>query len=320
MAFGATANFREGSPVIGMFSLPTDPQFCESSHCEALPASYVKFIESAGGEVVPVSFYATESEMDLLLESLNGFLFTGGADMDPPAAALRVLERSRQLFEAGDPQNQLPVWGTCLGFEWLVAATSPSSLLSGFRASNVNLPLHLTPEASSSRLFEKATQRIMNALLFENVTFNSHHRGVPPAEWMKPELWKTLKVLATSFDEDGKEFVSVVEGVNGLPWFGVQFHPEKNAFEHGFLPSGQPAVLALHTPNAIAVTQFLSNFFVQQARKNIRSFRTVADEAKRLIYGHQTSRAFQPYFDEVFLFSTASKSSNETSVTPQILV
>eukprot|EP00913_Durusdinium_trenchii_P010203 g9564.t1 len=61
----------------------------------------------------------------------------------------------------------------------------------------------------------------MNALLFENVTFNSHHRGVPPAEWMKPELWKTLKanlqdflrkqlccfekVLATSFDEDGKD-------------------------------------------------------------------------------------------------------------------
>ncbi len=147
--------------------------------------------------------------MDALLDSLNGFLFTGGtgltlftidishwyamlvpmsgADLDPPAAALRVLDRSRELFkeprprsgskmhqswwlpeirkltswgwyfipiftglfihpkwwlfgisainsinlcwftlpvfQAGDPENQLPVWGTCLGFEWL--ASSP---------------------------------------------------------------------------------------------------------------------------------------------------------------------------------------------------
>ena len=27
------------------------------------------------------------------------------------------------MFQAGDPENQLPVWGTCLGFEWL--ASSP---------------------------------------------------------------------------------------------------------------------------------------------------------------------------------------------------
>lgn len=302
--------------MIGMFSLPTDPMFCSNSNCEVLPASYVKFIESAGGEVVPVSFNATDSEMDQLLKSLNGFLFTGGADLDPPPAALRVLERSEELFKAGDPQNQLPVWGTCLGFEWLVAATSPPSLISGFRADNVNLPLHFLPEARASRLFGKAPQHIMDALKFKNVSFNSHHRGVPPVEWSKrPELRTTLKALATSLDKDGKEFVSAIEGVDGLPWFGVQFHPEKNAFEHGFLPNGQPAALAKHTPEAISVTQFFANFFVEQARQNRRSFQSVADEAKRLIYGHQTSRAFQPYFDEVFLFST-SASSSEMNLAP----
>ena len=305
--------------MIGMFSLPTDPSLCGASKCEMLPASYVKYIESAGGEVVPVSIDTTDSEMDVLLDSLNGFLFTGGADLDPPAAALRVLHRSRELFKAGDPENQLPVWGTCLGFEWLVAATSPPSLISGFRAENVNLPLHFSLEAVTSRLFGKAPQHIWDALKFENVSFNSHHRGVRPAEWIRhPQLMQTFKALATSLDEDGQEFVSAIEGVDGLPWFGVQFHPEKNAFEHGLLPNGQPAVLAKHTPEAIAVTQFFANFFVDQARQNRRSFKSVADEAKHLIYGHQTSRAFQPGFDEVFLFSTSE--SSESKPAPHILV
>eukprot|EP00434_Breviolum_minutum_P015543 symbB.v1.2.013687.t1/scaffold971.1/size148033/15 len=174
----------QGSPVIGMFSLPTDPSLCGASKCEMLPASYVKYIE-------PVSIDTTDSEMDVLLDSLNGFLFTGGADLDPPAAALRVLHRSRELFKAGDPENQFPVWGTCLGFEWLVAATSPPSLISGFRAENVNLPLHFSLEAVTSRLFGKAPQHIWDALKFENVSFNSHHRGVRPV---------TSQALSTGFN------------------------------------------------------------------------------------------------------------------------
>eukprot|EP00438_Fugacium_kawagutii_P003682 Skav206822 [mRNA] locus=scaffold3672:30536:33409:+ [translate_table: standard] len=188
---------------------------------QALPASYVKFIESAGGEVVSFPQLTTGClcrlnlgslqglsastrrtlrraeqgdpgrgtllrggslrQMEILLDSLNGFLFTGGADMDPPPAAQRVLQRSKELFKAGDPKNQLPVWGTCLGFEWLVSATSPPSLISGFRANNVNLPLQLSPEAGTSRLFGKAPQHILDALQFKNVSFNSHHRGVRPA-------------------------------------------------------------------------------------------------------------------------------------------
>ncbi|CAE7900309.1 gghA [Symbiodinium sp. KB8] len=297
---GFASHIDEGSPIIGMFSLPADPQSCgSSSSCEALPASYVRFIESAGGEVVPVRSTTSDAEMAELLRSLNGFLFTGGQDLDPPPAALRVLEHSRRMFEAG---QTFPVWGTCLGFEWLVAAMSPKSLTPTFRAENVNLPVHLLPDAATSRLFAEAPTRVLKALEFQNVAFNSHHRGVSPAEFLRPEL-KDLKVLGTSFDEDGQEFASVIEGAAGLPWFGVQFHPEKNAFEHGLLPDGQPATAAKHGPDAIATTQFFANFFVQQARLSSQSFKSEAEEASRLIYGHQTSRVFQPYFDEVYLFS-----------------
>ena len=40
----------------------------------------------------------------------------------------------------------------------------------------------------------------------------------------------------------------------------------------GFLSDGQPAILAKHTPEAIKVTQYFANFFIQQApRAHFRS-------------------------------------------------
>ena len=38
----------------------------------------------------------------------------------------------------------------------------------------------------------------------------------------------------------------------------------------GFLSDGQPAILAKHTPEAIKVTQYFANFFIQQAPTTLR--------------------------------------------------
>ena len=37
--------------------------------------------------------------------------------------------------------------------------------------------------------------------------------------------------MATNVDDDGVEFVSLIEAKGGVPVWGSQFHPEKNAFE-----------------------------------------------------------------------------------------
>ena len=39
------------------------------------------------------------------------------------------------------------------------------------------------------------------------------------------------EILSTNEDDDGLEFVSLIEAKRGLPIWGSQFHPEKNAFE-----------------------------------------------------------------------------------------
>jgi hypothetical protein len=62
-------------------------------------------------------------------------------------------------------------------------------------------------------------------------------------------------------DSQGLEFVSSFEHKK-YPIYGVQFHPEKNAFEWK-KTNNNP-----HTANAILVQQYFANFFVNEG--NVR--------------------------------------------------
>jgi hypothetical protein len=66
------------------------------------------------------------------------------------------------------------------------------------------------------------------------------------------EEWRILSV--TSYE--GFEFISSIEH-KVYPFYGVQFHPEKNAFEWGIesIP---------HSAEAILVDQFYGNFFLNE--------------------------------------------------------
>ena len=44
-----------------------------------------------------------------------------------------------------------------------------------------------------------------------------------------------------------------------MPFFAVQWHPEKNVFELGKTTDGRPYEAIVHSPEAIAVTQYLAN-------------------------------------------------------------
>ena len=64
--------------VAGVFAQPsTSKEGSCGGNCTYIAASYVKYLEAAGARVVPVDFYASESQLDKLFTSLNGFFFTG---------------------------------------------------------------------------------------------------------------------------------------------------------------------------------------------------------------------------------------------------
>lgn len=147
---GSNCNFR---PVIGIYSAPlyeTTASCNVSGKCDYVAASYVKWLEHAGAEAVPIRYNSTDEEIEAIFGQVNGVLFPGGGS-ETPTGARRVVELALKSNDEGD---FFPIWGTCLGFEWLVQILSGDDeiLQSGFDAENISLPLNLTNDAQDSRL------------------------------------------------------------------------------------------------------------------------------------------------------------------------
>ena len=77
LAVALCQNYPKQTPVIGIFT-----QTCNEDgidHFESyIAASYVKFVEMSGAQVVPIYAFAPQEEIAALLPKLNGVLFPGG--------------------------------------------------------------------------------------------------------------------------------------------------------------------------------------------------------------------------------------------------
>ena len=220
-------------PIIGIFTQPSDsPHEDCRGDCLMLAASYVKQVESTGARVVPINYYATHEDVDEVFGYLNGFIFPGGGAGLPPAAQY-VYDL---VVEANDKGDFIPLWGTCLGFEWLLMCSTRNQdildpLMGNFDSFNYSIPLNFTDEAEESKLFRDAPRDVMNILSAQKVTFNSHHEGIYPHHFVRTdELNSFYRILSTNVDRKGRPFVSTIESKK-YPIYGVQWHPEKNRFE-----------------------------------------------------------------------------------------
>lgn len=306
-----------GQPVIAVMTQPMaeTPSGPSKRATNYLPASYVKWIELAGGRVVPVSYEATDAEVDSLFDQVNGLLLIGG-DAKRCGASQRFFDRAVAAAKEGDT---FPIWGTCDGFEWLMqmAAQDDSVLHGGFDSEDLPLKLNLTSSRpTDSRMLADAGDvwalrspaklSVLDALRTLPVTFNSHVQGVTPATYTAtPALNKFFNVVATNMDRKGREFISVVESNDAsLAVFGTQFHPEKNIFEWG--QNAASGALHQHIPHsraAIAVAQYFANFFVDQCRASTHKFASAADQWSELIYQDTShlSTTLSPNFVQSYL-------------------
>ena len=234
VADGALDTSTNDFPIIGIFTQPsTSTEGDCSGDCLYLAASYVKYIEASGARVVPIDYHATETELEDLLGKINGVLFPGGGAAYPSAAQY-TYDKIKAMNDAGD---FMPLWGTCMGFQWLLIAQSgdvnildpPSGQLDSY---NLSIPLDFTSTFKESQIFSSAPQEITAILATQNVTMNNHHYGIFPDHFdATPELSSFFNVLSTNKDRQGVEFVSMIEAFK-YPIIGSQWHPEKNNFEY----------------------------------------------------------------------------------------
>jgi putative glutamine amidotransferase len=193
-----------------------------------VPVGYFDAITAAGGMPVILPPIAKDCDLDPFLDRLDGFVLTGGLDMDPrrslqqshssiqPMAERR--EENDKLLIRRLLQSRMPILAIGLGMQQLNAACGGSLYL--------HLPEDL-PRAMPHRdgtggphrhaaLLEPGT-RMEEIYGGGEIRVNSgHHQAVR-------QTGKGLRVAATAAD-------GVIEAIEAtdLDWFcvGVQWHPE----------------------------------------------------------------------------------------------
>ncbi|XP_012864728.1 PREDICTED: gamma-glutamyl hydrolase [Dipodomys ordii] len=264
-------------PIIGIVM-----QKCQSKEMQNLgkyylAASYVKYIESAGGRVMPVRTDLTFAEYSHIFRSINGLLLPGGSvslvHSEYAHVAKIFYKMAIQSFDDGD---YFPLWGTCLGFEELSYLISGECLLTLTDTFSKALPLNFTKGAIQSRMFHNFPPDLLLSLAIEPLTANFHKWSLSMQNFtMNSRLMKFFNVLTTNTDGN-LEFVSSMEGYK-YPVYGVQWHPEKAPYEWDSKGIS-------NAPNAVKTAFYLAEFFVSEARKNNHHFESPSEEKESLIY------------------------------------
>jgi len=232
---------------------------------------------------VPIPYYADNATIDHLFSSINGVLIPGGG----AAVADGAYRMYENAIEANLKGDHFPLWGTCMGFEWLVQLAG-ATLDGGFDSENVSLPLEMTAAAPDSKLFANLDPSLYSMLQDANHTsaFNNHGYGITPSHFASVKsLTEMFTVLSTSADVNGKEFVSTMESPT-MPFYGVQWHPEKNIWEMGETPSGAPYEAIPHGPQAVSMTLYLAQYLMAEARKSSHSYSDPLEEQSALIWNY----------------------------------
>lgn len=118
--------------------------------------------------------------------------------------------------------------------------------------------------------------------------------------------------MSVNEDWNGLEFISTIEH-RRYPFYGVQFHPEKNLYE--WVRNKNIS----HTRNAIQAAQYFADFFVNEARKSDNRFKDSKTEDQYVIYNYaaEFTGAKGSSFEQSYLFPADVKyfntSDNEAS-------
>ncbi|EDV40026.1 uncharacterized protein Dana_GF24165 [Drosophila ananassae] len=274
------------TPIIGILTQEVYTDGLISRHFENktsyIAASYVKYLEGAGAQVVPIWIGRNRSYYEDLMQKINGVLLPGGSTWFNQTngygdAGEHLIQLAVELNDRG---TFMPVWGTCLGMELLVykLANGPEHRID-CKGKGIALPMEFKEDYAKSRLFATISDDIVDLMVKENVTYHWHQFCYTEEDFARDLLNETWRVISLNRDLNGVEFISTMEHLK-YPFYGVQFHPEKPLYE--FTKTSIP-----HSAAAVISGQFFADFIVSEARKSPNSFSNSTEEARTLIYNYK---------------------------------
>ncbi|CAH1115294.1 unnamed protein product [Psylliodes chrysocephalus] len=291
------------APIIGILAQATDSYDADTY----IAASYVKFVESAGGRVLPIWINQPADYYERVVSYTNGVLFPGGdSSFETPGGYGETARTIYQLAQAANDQGRFfPIWGTCLGFEVLPFAELGKDITVNCSIPDDSYTLDFAGDFRKSKLYDNLPSDLLKILLTKNVTYNAHSYCLTEKTLRDNGLDMDWHILTTNTDTNGLKFISSMENVR-YPFYGIQFHPEKNGFEfkdnQGFA----------HSSDSVRVMWYFSNFFISLARKNVNKFPSRELLVKSLIYNWcpQFTGLDDKYFFQIYSFAKTDYSKH----------
>jgi len=195
-------------------------------------STVVRWFSSGSDNIELVLIPATltsPAEIAAFFDSIHGlFLHPDWVEHPVYTRLVRTLLTMATLAnKAGD---YFPVWGTCLGFQMMMQFAGNFRDLEQFDARQLEKArskIHIREEElERSRIGHAGTKAQLTHLRQIYVPYFDHEHGISVERYnSNPALKASYRVLSTSHDRAGREYVSMVEG-RSLPFFGTQFHPD----------------------------------------------------------------------------------------------
>ena len=281
-------------PIVGILSLPLTESFREIHHIHqegvraVIPSSYVRWLQSAGAQVIVIPHFWPQAEIRELVAKLSGILFTGGDYGDDAwnATTAMIFNEAVRRNGTGDP---LALWATCLGYERILQVASEDDHHTVVEASVMDESLPVSWKKDQTSAFMSFMgHEALSKFETHDIAYNFHHWGVTPESWKQHETLLDQYFNILGMHKKGPlEFVAMIEGKDGLPIWAVQFHPEKALFEWS------PMLHYPHSEVAVLNNRKIADFFVNQVRKfakmkSSRGFDNFEDESKYAVYNYPT--------------------------------
>ena len=243
---------------------------------EAIDGTFVRWLESAGAEVVVIHIWYNEEEITALLKQINGVLFSAG--FRRPLKFDEPWESKAQFIFEYAKNNEIPIWGTCLGMQMITYFMCNNESIFD-KYDNIGLePVELMKNGNSknSSIFSLFKKNDLRSLELNPTTYHIHRRGVSPTNFEKnKKLMEKYDIIAYGYDKDNKKFINVIESKKGLKHkiYGTQFHAEKNPYER------RKKYNEKNTMDSLRRSQLIILKFVEEARSNKNRF--ISDEIRK---------------------------------------
>ena len=300
-------------PIIGVLTQPSkyfSPTGVKQSY---IASSYVKYLESAGAQVIPILYDYDEMTLKTIFNQLNGLFFPGGDASLFKTNKYGIFGNELTKFsktgkflvnlvvDSNANGNYFPLFGTCLGHELISVIISQNyDLLTPIQSENHCNNIQFNSNLNISKIFKEVPQSIRDYVRDNQGAYFNHQNAVLYSKYENEDyLREFFHITSYSWDIHNKtKFIASFEGKND-PVFTWQFHPEKAVFEWKTTDDIN------HSKEIIKFSTYLTNFMVEEARKNGN---TIDDDtlSRLSIYNYKTTREDESSFEQMYFFDELS--------------